>query len=167
MKYNIKPLLPLLCAVLLSSCTVSSDDIRLDKINGAKLEGVTLSQARLTLGMTVANDSRARVVVREGNLTVSDENGQIAGVLLGQEIVLHKRSSTEIEIPLIVRFNGAFGSASAIPRLSVDPERLKINGTLRIRGGAVSRKLNVRDMPLPDFLEMLGVSDLKSLNLSI
>ena len=156
-------LLGILCT--LSSCTVRPDDIRIDQLGGVELNGVTLSQARLVLNFTLANDSRARLTIRDGHLTVSDEKGRIAEVRMDQELVLKKKTSTDISLPLIVRFNGALGSATAIPRLSANPEKLLLNGEVRVRGGSVGKKLKIVNMPLKDFLEMLGASDSAILNL--
>jgi hypothetical protein len=153
----------LLCTAALFSCTVSPEDIRLDRVDGVKMDGVTRSQARLTVQLTAANDSRARVVVRQGNFAVSDSRGQIATVSLDGEIALPRRSSAAIDIPLLVRFNGPLGTATALPRLGADPATLKVDGTLRVRGGAITRKVDVQQMPLSDFLRMVGVTDLSAI----
>jgi hypothetical protein len=165
MRYGIKQIFLLLMTGLFSACTVSPEDIRLNAVNGVKLDGVTLSQARLTLGVTLANDSYARVALRAGILSVGDSKGRIAEIELGREIALPRRSSGSIEIPLILRFNAPLGSILALPRLSADPENLKINGEIRLRSGCLTRKLTIEETSLHDFLKMLGVSDLESIRL--
>ena len=148
----------LLLLVVTYSCTVSSEDVRIDGMGGVELVGVTLSQARLILKMTVANDSRAR-------LTVRDEKGEIARIAMDEEVVLKKKTATEIALPLTVRFTGGLGSVSAIPRLSADPGNLLLDGEIRVRGGSLGRKLKIQNMPLSDFLEMLGAANGDILNL--
>ena len=155
----------LLLLVVTSSCTVSSEDVRIDGMGGVELVGVTLSQARLILKMTVANDSRARLTVRNGQLTVRDEKGEIARIAMDEEVVLKKKTATEIALPLTVRFTGGLGSVSAIPRLSADPGNLLLDGEIRVRGGSLGRKLKIQNMPLDDFLEMLGAANGDILNL--
>lgn len=144
----------------LSSCVATAKDFRLDAMNGFELGGATMSQARLTIKLAVANDARATLTVREGLMTLSDEKGDIADLLLDEEVVLRKRRSNDIRIPLIVRFSGALGTAQAIPRLmGADKDKLRLNGTVKIRNGAIGKTVKLKDVPVTEFLRMIGVSE--------
>ena len=155
----------LLLSGLFFSCTVSPEDIRVDELSGVEMGGATLSQARLTVKMTLANDSPVRLAVKNGTLTVKDDKGQIAEIRMDESLVLRRKSSTEIALPLVVRFNGAFGSATALSRLAADPGKLLINGYIQAKSGLFGRKIQIENMPLDEFLRIIGISGPESLNL--
>ena len=160
-------LLPLGIALAFSSCRISADDIRFEEVNRVEVQGITLSQMRLDLGMGMVNDSRVKITVQEGELTVSDPQGDIAQITLREAVTLPKRSAVEVTLPVSIRFRGALGIAGVLPRLQGDADKLKVRGFIRAKGGGVNRKFEISDMPLQVFLNSIGIKDLKSLNLPL
>ena len=143
----------------LSSCSVNADDIRLDSVNAVKVDGITLSQARLSLEGTVSNDAGARLVLKEMNLEISDPRGKVATVRVDEKIILKANRSTDVILPLIIRFNDPLGAAGAIARMKSNAELLWVSGTIRGSNGLAGKKIEFEDIPMEAFLELLGLSD--------
>lgn len=150
----------------LSSCAIKPDDIRFNEITDLRIEGVTMSQAKLNLAMEVANDSRVKVTVRDGSLLLSDSRGAVAELNLNEAIVLPKRTVSEVSFPVILRSRDPLGLMGSVSRLNGDIDLLRISGSVRLKGGSMNRTFRFDEMPVRQFLEMIGVNGLNSLNLS-
>lgn len=141
-----------------SSCSLDAGDIRLEEVYGAEVRGTTLSQSRINLRLGMANDSNLKITVREASLKFYTLQNELLELVVEEPVVLHRRSVTEVDLPLAIRFKGGLGSLTAIPRLTQNPESVRVSGIIRLRGGGISKKYELKEVPLPDLLALIGVS---------
>lgn len=155
-KKHIRALAVLVLAAFASCAMPKPGDIRLDRFYGAQTRGASLAQSRIVLELGMVNDSHMSITMRGAELHFFSTQGEILEVLSDTPVSLPRRSTTRIEVPLTLRFKGGLGALTALPRLAQDPEHIRVSGTIRLRGG-ISKTYQVRDEPMLDFLESLGV----------
>ena len=146
-------------AILLStaSCSIRPDDIRLEGVRAVESGGVTLSQARVNVVLGMINESRVKVTLRDVLITVSDARGDIMDITLDEPVVLPKRRSTDVSIPLIARFKGGFGSLTGMARLSGNPNQIRLSGSARLKGSGINKTYRFDYITLREFLNLVGV----------
>ena len=149
-----------------SSCRLDADDIRLEEVYGVETLGTTLSQSRVNIRLGMANDSNVKITVREANLRLHSVQNEILELVVEEPVVLTRRSMSEITLPLTIRFRGGLGALTAIPQLTRHPENILVSGIVRLKGGGVSKRYELKEVPLPDFLRLIGL-DPEELDLSI
>lgn len=165
MRFKIKYLL---CALgvmaAMASCRIAPDDIRLEEVRDVQVEGVNLTQARVKLSLDMVNDSKMRVTVKEGELSLHDGSREVLEITIKEPVVLPRRSTTEVVVPLVIRFRGGLGALSGLSKLADHPENLLVSGSLHLKGAGLKKRYRINDMPLPDFLALIGVSNPQELD---
>ncbi len=133
-------------------------EVRLDKIYGVETLGTSLTQSKVVVRLGVVNDSRTRITLREADLHIFNAQGEILEALVDRPIYLPRRSTTQAEVPLTLRFKGGLGVITALSRLTQDAENLRVAGVVRLEVGAIGILREVKDEPLHDFLQSIGMN---------
>lgn len=163
-----KIIIALLAVAALSSCSVSPDDVKFHDITKVDVRGATMSQIRMNLTADVENQSRRRITIKSGELVLSDANSDIAHVTITERVTIPKRFHGYIQLPIDIKSRSALGFLSLGMNFGKDStNNLFVTGKFDISNGVASKKFDVKKMPLKYFLNMLGVDDLKSLNLQL
>ena len=133
-------------------------DVRLDKFYGVETQGTSLAQSRMVVKLGVVNDSHMRITLYEADLHIFNAQGEILEALTDRTVYIPRRSTTQVDIPLTLRFKGGLGAITALSRLTRDMENLRVSGFVRFHAGSI-RKLyfEVKDEPLRDFLQSIGI----------
>ena len=143
------------------SCGISPDDIRITEVSAPRESNVGLSQIRMVLDMTVANDSRRNITVTKGLITVIDPAGnEIADIILDEGFTLDKRSETVVPLHLTVRPKNPLGVVGMA--MMNGPEALRsarINYLISGRSGSVRKAFSGKNVPLAVLLRDLGMDD--------
>ncbi|MDR2936014.1 MAG: hypothetical protein LBU80_01550 [Rikenellaceae bacterium] len=152
-----KILLILFVAVGVASCVkIDAGDVQIVEILKMDMAGASMSQARLNAVLEVSNDSRHTITVREADLVVSHPTGgELLYVTLDQAIVLPKRSTTEITVPITVKSAGPMGFMGLMSWVD-KPETLSVSGDIRLQAGSLRRTFHVENMPLKQLLDEIS-----------
>lgn len=153
--------------ISLSSCSISQDDISFKNVKKVDVQGVTMSQVRLTLDVEIANASRMKITVKEGMMMLHDAAGDIAEITIREGFELPKKSVTVVKIPITIKFKGSLGALSAMSRLNGDLNSILVSGNINVKAKSINKKMEVKDITLKQFMAAMGINDLKSLNLPL
>ncbi len=132
-------------------------DVRLDKFYGVETLGTSLAQSKIVVKLGMVNDSHMRITLREADLHIFNTQGEILEALVDRTVYIPRRSTTQVDVPLTLRFKGGLGAITAIPRLTQDTENLRVSGSVRLEVGSIGRLYEVKDEPLRDFLQSIGI----------
>ncbi len=147
-----------LAVMVFTACAMPKPgDIRLDKVYGVESAGTSLAQSRLRVSLGMANDSRAKVVLRQADLRLFNAQGEILQAQVDETVTLPGRSTSRVDVPLTLRFKGGLGAVTAIPRLMQDAENVRVSGLVRLRVGGVTKTHRVEGEPLGDLLRSIGI----------
>ncbi len=130
-------------AVLLASCGGNLRD-KVTVVSAANVEMETLSKATVTL--TVDNSSCHKIRIFDGRLRLHTDRGDIATVLLNEEITIPRKAVTELKVPLRIRFNDPLAALGI-------PSGVMVSGEARVRMGPLRKKIYVRDEPVSEFID--------------
>ncbi|MCD8186772.1 MAG: hypothetical protein LUD68_10155 [Rikenellaceae bacterium] len=157
----------LAAAAAFSSCSVKAKDIELVDLYQARMEGISLSQARMTIECSIFNHSGTRLALKSSELEIRDGKGKVLTLQTEKKIILKAHRATEVGLPLVFRFHDPLGTVGASMRLSGNPENLRVHGTIRGSYGLFGKTFTFDDVPLPEFLRKVGLSetDLKKLSM--
>lgn len=131
----------ILLAVVLCSCGGGGDKIRL--VGEPEVEIVSLSKVRVRA--VVENSSRRTVRITEGRFTLHTSAGDVATVLLRDEIIIPRRATTEVETVLRVQLENPLAALGA---LSGD---MLVSGEAMVRAGAMRKKVKLVNKPVSEF----------------
>ncbi len=162
MDNKLKYLFLALFAVVAIGCR-TAEKIGIDSLDGIRTEGITFSQARLLINLTVANESRRNVTIEAAEFVVTDLQGELLTASLREAVLLPKRQTVGVGVPVAVKFKGSLGVASLLSRANGDLTGMTVNGEVTVKSGALRKKIPLNDLRLNDLLQFLGDVDGKSL----
>lgn len=140
--------------LLLSSCG-GMRQVAFTGIKGVKMKSA--SRAELLVGL--CNDSGRELVLRSAELELSLPGTVTVTLTMPAEVTVGGPGEQTVSVPLRVRCSNPLAAVALVPVLGERAGEVTVSGEIRakMRGGIALRK-RVREMPLPEFLEMCGVS---------
>lgn len=145
-----------LLPILLGSCTVSSDDFR---VNG--LEDIDLSSfSHPKLILDVENASGKKLQARDGVLTISRFNGgKVATITLEEKVEVPRRYEGTVEIPLNLKIDDPMLLINSALGGKLRLSNMIVSGEVVVKAGMLRRKIDVKDMPMSQFLSIFGLDE--------
>ncbi len=141
-----KKLLILTAAVMLASCgTNMREKITIVEPVDWKVE--TLSKAVITC--TVGNSSCHKLRITEGRFRLHTGLGDVATVLLNEQVTIPRRAVTPLEIPIRIKLNDPLA-------LLASPSGLMVSGEATVRVGPARKKIHVRNEPISEYIDKLA-----------
>jgi hypothetical protein len=104
------------------------------------------SLTKAVVSCTVENSSCHKIRILDGRFRLHTAMGDVATVLLQQEVTIPRRAVTELEIPVRVRFNDPLA-------LLALPKGLLVSGEAAVRMGPAKKKFRVADEPVSEFID--------------
>ncbi len=136
----------ILAAVLLASCGGNvGDKIRVMEPLGWRVESLT----KVVVECTIENSSCHAVRISDGRFRLHTATGDVATVLLNEEVKASRRSVTELEVPLRMRFRDPLALLSL-------PSGLMVSGEVKVRIGPVRKKIRIENEPVSEFIDNLA-----------
>lgn len=131
-----------------------------DKVEFKELENITLhGLSGVDVEVRVANNTNMKLSVEKLEFIFRLDGQALASGFLSQEVVLDKRSESVVLLPLKLRIDNPLTVLSAISAFRSDPSRITVSGTGTVKaGGIVRKKIEIRDMPIGELMENMGVS---------
>lgn len=136
----------IVAAVLLASCGGNlRDKIVVHPSADVRVE----SLSKVVVECTVENSTCHKIRLSAGRFRLHTRLGDIATVLLNEEVTVPRRATTDLEIPLRIRFNDPLAALAL-------PEGAMISGEARVRMGPVRKKIRVENEPVSEFFDKLA-----------
>ncbi|MCC8088745.1 MAG: hypothetical protein LIO79_05720 [Rikenellaceae bacterium] len=157
-----KLLLIAIIAVSLAACKVNDDaDI---KIENAKVSthGISMSKARITVSADVYSTLNRKIKITEAQLSLNLPSGkELARAKLTDHIIVPKKQEVRVDIPLDIDYDlaGAFIMMNGNLE-NLTEQDIRVNGYIKGKTAGLGKKFNVDDMPLEEFIEMIGLDDI-------
>lgn len=135
--------------ILLSSC-VSADKIKVLDVS----EPLTKSPTEFVLSVTVENNNGQNIKLKDAKFDISLDGRVLARAITGETIVIPRKRTSEIEIPIRLSIRDLVG----IVALSQDADRidqLKISGSVIVKAGMLRKRYEVDNVSLIGIAPML------------
>ena len=125
------------------------------------LRGVTMSGAGVDVGLKVGNASGHNINILAGDFTVNTKGRPLATMILGEKVVIPRKSSASVNFPITVKFR-----QGPLEMLAFKPEDLNgatVSGSVTVRGGWAKKTFRLEEVSLSQFSGMLGMDNLNSM----
>lgn len=149
-----KKLIPLLiiAAALMTGC------MREDAVKFHEIENISISvgsTVAVNTVLLVENTSGRKITLSDAVFHVSDAAGnEIGTVMVADELVLPKKSTVSLHVPVRIKLSNPFVGLSLVKNLSSEAPRLLVNGSAKIKAGGLRKKYKVENMPLSKFISI-------------
>lgn len=146
-------LFPLLAVLFLSASCIRQDDFRFIGFEGAAMHGLT----RADVTVRIENRSNRNVTLQDAHLYVFNEGAEVCEIRLRNDVVIPKRSSEAICLPLQLRVSDPLALYGLIKSLSVKGiGQLTVSGTGTVKAGKLKKGFEMSERPLSDFASLYG-----------
>lgn len=144
---------PLLAVLLLSASCIRQDDFRFLGVEGATMHGLT----RADVLVRIENRSSRNVTLQDARLHVFNEGAEVCEIRLRNEVVIPKRSSEAICLPLQLRVSDPLALYGLIKSLSGKSiGHLTVSGSGTVKSGRLKKGFEMGERPLSDFASLFG-----------
>lgn len=111
------------------------------------------SLSKMTMTVVVENRSRHNLRISEGRFRLHTPGGDVATAILGGEVLIPRKATTQVEFPLRVRFNNPL---AVLGNVLEGGDHMMISGEAVVHMGAVRKKIGIKDSPVSEFLDKIG-----------
>lgn len=147
-------LLPLRTTAQTSGTELIDREIHIDGFSRA----THISTSGMNLWVEVSNNTRHRLVIKEAEIEIKINGNTATVITLRDKVVVRRRSSSEILLPLRFRSRGSFTLNSIVNRiLDNDIENMTISYYFRAGTAIVKRTFTEEDIAMSDFFNTFAV----------
>ena len=149
-----------LCLVLCAVVRVEACGGR-GRITFGGFERVThLSTSGMNLWVSATNDSCWRMVVKEAEVDIFVEGQRRMTISLRDKVVLPRRSTSNILVPLRITSHSMFSIVGIVGRIAIgNSEDVTVNYSVRAGSPLFKRTIAAEGVPVDVLLEQLSMSD--------
>ncbi len=150
-----KLILLLLPMLALAGC-IREDDLRFHRVENVSVSiGSTTTVNAIVV---VENTSRRNVTLSDAELRVTDMDGNEIGIVtIAGELRIPKRSITDVAVPIRIRLSNPMLGIGLLSDIDRSAAKMKVNGSVRVKAGAMKKNIEVKNMSLSEFLSIFNV----------
>ncbi len=142
-------------AVLAAAGCVRRDDVSVVSVRVADFAIGT--SPSVVLAAEVENRSGCDITVRDISFMATDAAGETIGRVVGPEqIVVPRRSSSEVTVPLRIRLDSPLGILGLIGDWENASREMRFSGGATVRAGLLKKRFKVVDMTLDELRDSLS-----------
>lgn len=157
---NLRHLALTLIALISTSC-INTNKVSIDDVGDLVFRGATLSQVKLELPVTVTNDFGHNIEILSAEGHISAGGKVIADIRLADEVLIPRRTTTQVGVQFIVKSKGSLGLLSLVPYAK--NRDLQITGFAKVRSGVLTKKVKLKDYSIGNLSNFVEIPDLLGL----
>ncbi|MFI3265602.1 MAG: hypothetical protein R3Y15_00430 [Rikenellaceae bacterium] len=151
-----KKILFIFVAIFIATSCVREDQFNFESIDKIGFSNVSLVGANIDSELTISNQSRKRLTIKQVELNISKGERTIARAKLQEPVVVNKRSQESVEATIRLTTSPGIG-AFALMGLANDIDQLTVEGFATIKLGAINRKIEIPPTPVKNLANALGL----------
>lgn len=150
----------------LISLVISTGCIRPDAVKVLGISDVNVSlkgTPAVNFVLNAENTSGRNITLSNATLEISDvDNGRIARIIVGSNILLPKRSITNVNVPLRLSIDNPLAGMALLGNLEKSIKSLYVSGSVTVKAGCLRKNITIDRMLLTDFINRFGGQDVLS-----
>lgn len=154
MKRSLYILITTLAVIMTATGCMRRDAI---KFNGIVDMDVSLQASpRVDAVLSVENISGYNVFIRDVAFNVTDDKGGLIGkVIVTQELLLPKRSETQLLVPLKITITNPLKGLAILTDIERNASKLFVSGSATLKAGWMKKTIRVENISLAEFTNYL------------
>lgn len=144
-------------AFALSSC-IRADQLALQGVESFQLEGVTPTQVGVKANIKALNASAHKLTITQMQLDVRAKNDPILTLQLRDKVVLPRRTSGTVTVPLVIRFQGPLGALNAYSQFKKGIRDITISGSVTAKVGWGKKHIDIPETSLEALARQFGIN---------
>jgi predicted RecA/RadA family phage recombinase len=147
-----KPVIFLLSLLVLTGC-IKAEDLQFRQVEDLSVSIGSTTAVNAVVVMD--NNSGSNVRISDAMFHVTDmEGNEIGTVTVAGELLLPKRSTTSVAVPLRIRLSNPLAGLEMMSNIEENAKKMRVNGSAKVKAGILKKKFKVEDVPLSEIISI-------------
>ena len=132
----------ILLMTFLNSC-FTVQELKVDPVQQYDFKGFENNRLKFNITLSIENPNSQNIIISEINLKAYINNVPLGSLEMTDKFIILKKSKHSYEIPLVIQISNVLGSISLLSAPSKSLEKLKFEGFIKVRKGAMIKKIKI------------------------